>query len=306
MEGEDKYTASPQEQGEEKNLQERIRRAFDQMETDEGREFFAYQGVFAGKLLEPEYVELALRRAEKILSGDIGKITEETIEEIKENFAPFNLPEERQQQIAQNIKEYGEAYDRAGEDFELYKIERAEKDKAELEKAKSQGYDLDPDSALRAEKDGKYEFAYLIYRYSPWKDNNEKMKEIFDSFHFWSSDQARYRDGKLVVWARKNNPNLISVIKGRFDEEARRFDKLDPTSRIHSENMVPAYELLGDYREVARRSEGSPPAFMMVPKRIEAVPPELIQRFKELHELTRYTLAPIDKEELRKKVQAVS
>lgn len=102
---EDKYTATPQERGKEKNLRERVRKAFDQMETDEGREFLAYKAVLAGELFEPECVEFALRMAEKKQSGDINKVAEE----IKDEFAPFNLPEERQQQIAQNIQDYRES-----------------------------------------------------------------------------------------------------------------------------------------------------------------------------------------------------
>lgn len=301
MEGKDKYNIPPPERKESSELRERIRKALDQMETDEGREFLAYKAVCAGELFEPEYVEFALRRAEKIRQGDISKVTEE----IKEEFAPFNLPEERYEQIAQNIQGYRESYEKAGKEYRKYmNVEMPKKDQAVLEKAKEHGYDLNPESALRAEEEGNYGLSYLIYLNLPEDKipDNERVKEIFGDNVIFFGLEDRWKP--LFVWAREtNNHGYINVIKKRLDERARVWDKLS-LARHHSENMIPEYELIGDYAECARRSEGNPPSFFPVSRRIKNVPPQLAQRFKELHELTWTTLSSISTEELKKKVQA--
>jgi len=294
-----KLNTPRQERKEEESLQERIYAAFKQIETDEGKELLAYRAVFAGEVLEPEYVELALRRYEKIRAeiereGDISKLAEKT----KEQFAPFNLPEERLQQIAQNIQGYRESYEKAREEYSQYwRVERPKKDRALLEEAKEQGYDLNPESALRAEQDGKYELAYLLYRDSPWKEN-ERMKEIFYSSDTWSHIP---HENSLAVWARENNPSFVSVIKSRLDERLRVWSKLSPISRDHNENMVPEYEMIGDFQEAARRAETRPGSLR--PLEVEGIPRQLIDRFRELSTLT-LTLKRISREELSKRVQA--
>ncbi|MEK7480510.1 MAG: hypothetical protein AAB604_00205 [Patescibacteria group bacterium] len=61
MEEEVKYNIPPPERGERSELQERIHKAFDQMETDEGREYLANKAVFAGDVFDPEYNEYGKR-----------------------------------------------------------------------------------------------------------------------------------------------------------------------------------------------------------------------------------------------------
>lgn len=228
---------------------EAIDKVFSLVESDEGKEFWASHFVKAGKTIDEQHIDLALKwAARNLIKSDIDLIA-----------SAYGIPEvgDRAKELADK---YEESYKHGGvKKFNQY---RDEQNNFTLEQAKEAGYTPSFDSFQKALKENKFDIAAAILETQTAEsvENEPQFKNyIYSAGIFDFQFPGKISALKVAMHLKDEEKDFSMYLRTTvIPEFTRYFDNQPPLKRNHEWNAAPLFVEFGDWEEVFRRLESNP------------------------------------------------